>query len=102
MYEDFIFCCNALHLTRTVKWVITRHSAIPPKFDFSDKKTLTDAFSNLRASFSHCEKIVKKYMRWAEKSVFTTKLGPKDPPKGLYGLILVSACFCFVLTSMLH
>ena len=36
MCKDFISCCNALHLTRTVKRVITRDSALPSKIDFSD------------------------------------------------------------------
>ena len=36
-YDDFIFCCNALYFSWTVKWVITRDSALPSKIDFSDK-----------------------------------------------------------------
>ena len=36
MYKGFIFCCNALHITRTVKRVIMRDSALLPKFDLSD------------------------------------------------------------------
>jgi len=53
MYEYFIFCCNALHLTRTVKQVITRHSAIPPKFDFSDMPALLLRANRLPSPIFH-------------------------------------------------
>jgi hypothetical protein len=34
--------------------------------------------------------MAKKYLHFAEKSVLKPEIGPKNPPKALYALILVA------------